>query len=105
LILSNLSAQPIKRTVQLEDQLKAPEMEAQQSQSYLQDLQQSELNCLEHHLSGNIDLANNLLGIKREHLLKEKHQVKIQSQLKKSIQVLEKKLILGRKKGLMPRNR
>ena len=63
--------------------MKTTEMEAQQSQSYLQDLHKSEINCLEQHLSEKNDLINNLLGIKlkREHLLKEKHQVRIQSQL------------------------
>ena len=83
-----------KRTVQLGEQLKATEMEAHQSQSYLQDQHESEINCLEQQLSEKNDLTNNLLGIKlkREHLLKQKKQVRIQSQLKKSIQVLERKV-------------
>ena len=49
-------------------------MEAHQSQSYLQDQHESEINCLEQQLSEKNDLTNNLLGIKlkREHLLKQK---------------------------------
>ena len=96
-----------KRTVQLGEQLKAIEMEAHQSQSYVQDLHESEINCLEQQLSEKNDLTNNLLGIKlkREHLLKQKKQVRIQSQLKKSIQVLERKVDTVVEEMMLLRNR